>query len=65
MIKDALKEANGNCTQAAKLLKIERSALVEKRKRYGFPMGKPCTKAEVYQKEDDARRTVQDNREDS
>jgi DNA-binding NtrC family response regulator len=38
IIERALHLSNNNCTQAAKLLGILRSTLVEKRRRLGFPL---------------------------
>jgi len=39
MIEMALKDANGVSYSAAPLLGINRTTLVEKRRRFGFPMG--------------------------
>lgn len=36
----ALKHTGGNCSQAAKLLGMNRTALIEKRRKYNMPMGK-------------------------
>lgn len=40
LIQKALEETLGNCTEAAKLLKIKRTTLVEKRRGLGLPIGK-------------------------
>lgn len=37
LIIDAMKRAGGNCAYAADLLGINRTTLVEKRKKYGLP----------------------------
>lgn len=37
----ALKATNGNCARAAELLGMKRPTLVEKRRKYNLPMGRP------------------------
>jgi DNA-binding NtrC family response regulator len=39
---DALARTQGNCAQAAKLLGVNRTTLVQRRKKYGFPLAIPC-----------------------
>ena len=38
MIAKALAEAKANCSDASKILQISRTLLVEKRRKYGFPL---------------------------
>lgn len=40
IIRIAMKRAGGNAAQAARLLKINRTALFYKRKKYGMPTGR-------------------------
>ena len=48
-IAKALAETQGNCAAAAKLLGMKRTHLIEKRRKYGFPMKpKPVKKEESH-----------------
>ena len=38
LIQQALERTSGNCSQAAKLLGLNRPTLVEMRRRFGFPL---------------------------
>lgn len=40
LIREALSQANDNHTHAARLLKVGRTSLVEKMKRFGMPVGR-------------------------
>lgn len=45
MIQDALKKTHHNKTRAAKLLRLRRTTLVAKMKRFGIELEKPSKKA--------------------